>query len=257
MSRADVGPLTSVPEIRYINQHRVHPFPRVARFLEHAPRNLELYIYIYLLARPVSRLYAGSREKTWKTCRHPTWLEIGTSALRLFRDRITDQFPVRARDEECSVGARFHRALLRSPLKGPGRSREGARNNTLRKMLYLLGCRRGDLARDQRHLPVVRPTEVLTSIFLAAAATLRFLRRSSDRDVPASLSAFASYGANVEILPSPWDPRRDPAELLSRPRRAPAVHRMKTEVRTMVLPIVRDRGIVFKILTPDTTPDRL
>lgn len=131
MFRTDVGPLTSVPEIRYINQHRVHPFPRVARFLEHAPRNLELYtythIYIYLLIRPVSRLYGGSRENTWKTCRHPTWLEIGTSALRLFRDRITDQFPVRARDEECSVRARFRRALLRSPLKGSGRSREGAR----------------------------------------------------------------------------------------------------------------------------------
>lgn len=56
-------------------------------------------------------------------------------------------------------------------------------------MLFLLGCRRGSLARDQRHLPVARPTEVLILIFLGAAATSCFLRRSSDRDVLESLSA--------------------------------------------------------------------
>lgn len=80
--------------------------------------------------------------------------------------------------------------LLRAPLKGPQSGEQrGSKDNTLRKMLFLLGCRRGSLARDQRHLPVARPTEVLISIFLDAAATLCFLRRSSDRDVLKSLSA--------------------------------------------------------------------
>lgn len=83
--------------------------------------------------------------------------------------------------------AQFRRSppFLDSPLKGPqAYEQRGSKDNTLRKMLFLLGWRRGSLARDQRHLPVARPTEVLISIFLSAAATsCCFLRRSSDRDM--------------------------------------------------------------------------
>lgn len=53
------------------------------------------------------------------------------------------------------------------PLKGPQAGEQrGSKDNTLRKMLFLLDCRGGRLARDQRHLPVARPSEVLISIFL-------------------------------------------------------------------------------------------
>lgn len=88
-------------------------------------------------------------------------------------------------DEEYSLCTiQQEPALLGPPLKGPQADEQrGSKDNTLRKMLFLLGCRGGSLARDQRHLPVARPTEVLISIFLSAAATSRFLRRSSDRDM--------------------------------------------------------------------------
>lgn len=109
---------------------------------------------------------------------------IRISALEFF---IEKQITLPCMQDEELYSLRtilYEPALLRPPLKGPQADEQrGSKDNTLRKMLFLLGCRRGSLARDQRHLPVARPTEVLISIFLSAAATSCFLRRSSDRDI--------------------------------------------------------------------------
>lgn len=82
---------------------------------------------------------------------------IRISALEFF---IEKQITLPCMQDEELYSLRtilYEPALLRPPLKGPQAGEQrGSKDNTLRKMLFLFGCRRGSLARDQRHLPVAR-----------------------------------------------------------------------------------------------------
>jgi len=83
----------------------------------------------------------------------------------------------------------------------PGASEEGARTIRCAKRFSCSAAEGEAWHATNVTCPLHDPPRFLHRFSSGAAATLRFLRRSSDRDVPTSLSmAFASYGANVEIL---------------------------------------------------------
>jgi len=127
-----------------------------------------------------------------------------SAAARSLRD-----FPPRRRISFPRVGRVFlpSRTISRGPripsitVKGSRRSEEGARTIRCAKRFSCSAAGGEAWHATNVTCPLHDPPRFLHRFSSAAAAALRFLRRSSDRDVPTSLSvAFASYGANVEIL---------------------------------------------------------
>lgn len=110
-----------------------------------------------------------------------------------------DHFKMHARSIRPQIWCPFSPTRMEIPsrrLKGAGRLGPYVKGTTnpwarreqgqwLAQNAFLTGKRKGSLARDQRHLPALRPTEDLVSIFLRAAAMSCFLASiSGPRHLP-------------------------------------------------------------------------